>query len=55
MKEESFFDLISQATEMLKDRPKQEADLIYHIAKMEEDLRAGIILAYQQLYPEDEL
>lgn len=47
MSEESFFDLIRQATEMLLDRPEIERRLIYCIAKMEPDLRSAIIIAYE--------
>jgi len=53
MKEESFFDLISQAAEMLLDRPKDEANLIYQIAKMEPDLRSAIVIAYQEIYKDE--
>ena len=53
-KEESFFDLIHQAKEMLLDRPQIERELIYHICKIEDDLRAAIILAYQGLKDEGE-
>lgn len=52
MKEESLFELIQQAHDMLQDRSKLEQDLIYHIAKIDPDLRAAIILAYQGLYPD---
>ncbi len=48
-KNESLFELIEQATMMLLDRTQSERDLIYYIAKMEPDLRSGIILAYQNL------
>ncbi len=52
-KQETFFDLITQAAEMLMDRSKAEQDLIYHIAMMEGETRAAIILAYQNLYRKD--
>ena len=50
--EESLFDLVAQATEMLKDRSKPEQELIYFIAKLDPDLRVAIILAYQGMYDE---
>ncbi len=53
MEQESFFDLIQQAHAMLEDRPKPERDLIYIMAKLDPDLRAAIILAYQGMYPND--
>ena len=46
------FHLIHEATEMLLDRSEPERELIYYIAKMEPDLRAAIILAYQNLKDE---
>lgn len=49
-KKESFTDLISQAEAMLRDRSKQEADLIFSIAKLEDDLRAAIIFAYNNIH-----
>lgn len=45
--ENGIFQLIQSATEMLKDRSKQERDLIYAIAKLDDEERAAIILAYQ--------
>lgn len=48
--ETGMFQLVKEACEMLKDRSKEEADLIYYVAKMEEDLRMAIVLAYQGLY-----
>ncbi len=50
MKFDGLFELIGQAKEMLLDRPKPEQDLIYAIAKLEDDLRAAIILAYQGIH-----
>lgn len=49
---ESLFDLVVQATQMLNDRSKPEQDLIYFVAKLDSDLRAAIILAYQGMYDE---
>ncbi len=48
--QESLFDLIGQAKEMLNDRPKCEQDLIYYMAKLEPEERTAIILAYQMLH-----
>jgi len=53
MTEDSVFDLMDQATQMLLDRSEAERDLIYYMAKMETDLRMAIILAYQNLYSEE--
>lgn len=47
---ESFIDLISQATQMLLDRPKIEQDLIYFISKLDNEERAAIILAYEYIH-----
>jgi hypothetical protein len=52
-KDESLFSLIRQATEMLSDRPRCEADLIYAIAAMPDDLRTAIVLAYRGLYHDE--
>ncbi len=49
MPEESFLDLIRQAIEMLLDRSIEERNLIYHVARMENDLRAAIILAFETI------
>lgn len=49
-KTESLFDLVGHAIEMLSDRSKQEQDLIYHIAKLDNESRTAIVLAYQNLY-----
>lgn len=48
MKEESLKDLIEQATYMLLDRSKEEAELIYCIAKMDPEARGAIIIAYER-------
>ena len=49
---EPMFELINHAVEMLKARPKIEQDLIYAIAKLPDELRAAIILAYQNIHTE---
>lgn len=51
---EEMRELINQAYQMLVDRNKEEARLIYVIAKLPEDLRAAIILAYALLEKENE-
>lgn len=51
---EGLFDLIQQAKQMLQDRTREEADLIYYLVKMDPEERAAIILAYQNLYIGDE-
>lgn len=50
---ESFTQLIKEAHEMLLDRPKQEADLIYAIALLDNEEKAAIILAYKNLFGKD--
>ena len=55
MIQDSFIELLKEATAMLLDRPKPEQDLIYYIARMESDLRAAIILAYQNLYRDEDV
>lgn len=39
--------LIQQAVAMLRDRSKEEAALIYYVAKMDNEERSAIILGYQ--------
>lgn len=51
---ESMFDLINQAQEMLMDRPIKERELIYHVAKLENDLRGAIIIAYELIMKDNE-
>ena len=43
---ESITDLIQQASEMLLDRSEDERALIYHIAKLDNEERGAIVLAY---------
>lgn len=38
------------AQEMYLDRPRQQADLIYHIARMDSEERGALVLAYRILY-----
>ncbi len=52
MHQESFTDLISQAAHMLADRTKAERDLIYYIAKMDDEEKAAIIIAYENILPQ---
>lgn len=48
-KNETLFDLIGEAKEMLLDRSPQEMELIYAIAKLDSDERAAIIVAYKTI------
>lgn len=50
MQRECLTVLIQQAIEMYNDRPKEENDLIYHIAKMNDEERTALILGYELLY-----
>ena len=43
----SFMDLIREAQQMLLDRSKQEADLIYSVACLNDEERAAISMAYR--------
>ncbi len=52
MAQESFVQLLREANEMLRDRPKPEADLIYHVAKLDSEARAAIIMGYDMIYKE---
>lgn len=49
----SIVDLIKEATEMYLDREQSERDLIFHVAKMSNDERLALILAYQSLKNEE--
>lgn len=51
-KYEILMDLIQQAKAMLLDRSKEEQDLIFYVAKLEDDLRTAIIIAYRGIYDE---
>lgn len=51
---DSFLSLIEEAKQMLLNRIPEEAELIYCIAKLEPDLRAAIIIAYEFLYKDVE-
>ena len=53
VKDESLFSLIGEAREMLLDRPRCEADLIYAIAVMPDDLRSAIVLAYRGIFHDE--
>jgi hypothetical protein len=55
MAQESFLTLIRHAQEMLSDRNRCEADLIYHICKLDPDERAAIILGYQMLFLDENI
>ena len=54
MKQVALFDLICEAKGMLLDREPLERDLIYAIAKLDQEERAAIILAYQCLLEREE-
>jgi len=45
-------ELIKEATAMLMDKPHLERELIYYMAKMPEEERAAIVIAYQLLREE---
>lgn len=45
--------LLRDAHGMLMDRQRQEADLIYHICKLDHEERGAIILAYRNLFLSD--
>jgi hypothetical protein len=53
-KKESLLDLVEQATQLYRDRAKLEADLIYFVAKLDNEERTALILAYQNLYEREE-
>lgn len=50
---QSFTDLLKEARQMLLDRSKPEADLIYAIAALDDEARSAIILAYRNLFDKD--
>lgn len=50
----TFKECIQDAIDMLRDRPRKEADLIYQVCRLEDDLRAGIIMAYQLLFMDED-
>jgi len=47
--QDSLFDLIRQAQEMYLERSQAERDLIYHVAKLDNESRSALILAYDFL------
>lgn len=53
-KEQPLSELIQEAVQMYQDRSKQEADLIYYVAKMHDEDRIALILAYELIYKTDE-
>ncbi len=53
-KEPSLTELIQEAVQMYRDRSKKEADLIYYVAKMHDEDRIALILAYDLLYKSEE-
>ena len=50
---QSFTELIKDAQEMLLDRQRPEADLIYSIAKLDNEARGAIVVAYELLFEEE--
>lgn len=52
---ESFTQLLDEAREMLLDRSKEEADLIYAIAILDDEARVAITLAYRMIYHKEDL
>jgi hypothetical protein len=54
MTQESLFELIQEAEEMLLDRCQSEQDQIYYIAKLPSKCIQAIVLAYQNLHPNRE-
>lgn len=49
----SFISLLKEAEEMLLDRSREEADLIYYVCMLDDECRAAIIFAYKNLFLED--
>lgn len=47
MANESLSMLIQEAVAMLRDRSKEEAALIYYVAKMDNEDRSAIVIGYQ--------
>ena len=45
----SIVDLIKEAKEMYLDREQLERDLIYYVAKLDDEERLALIIAYQDL------
>jgi hypothetical protein len=52
MKDQTLKDLIEDAAYMLADRVAEERELIYYIAKMDNESRAAIVIAYEHILPE---
>ena len=53
-KPQSLFELIQDATQMLLDRSKEERDLIYAVAILDDEARAALILAYGNITRKDD-
>lgn len=51
---ESFTELLDQAHEILLDRSKEEADLIYAISILDDGARSSTILAYGNIYHKED-
>ena len=53
-KNTSLFQLFYEAAEMLLDRSKEERDLIYFVANLDDEERAAIKFAYQNIHPKND-
>jgi len=53
-KEQPLSELIQEAMQLYQDRSKQEADLIYYVAKMHDEDRTALIFAYDLLFKEED-
>lgn len=47
---ETFTELLRDAQQMLLDRSRPEADLIYYIAKLDDEARSAIVVGYRLLF-----
>lgn len=49
---DSITDLIKEAIQMFQDRSREEADLIYAVAKLSDIEKAALLAAYRLIYEE---
>jgi hypothetical protein len=49
----SFTELLTDATHLLTDQPKDIQDLIIWACKLDDEARAALILAYRNIHSED--
>ncbi len=54
MKDQSFVELMDEACEMLQDMTEEQREFAYAIAKLDDEARSALILAYRKLYDKDE-